>query len=156
MTRSTTEVVSTATRVEITATTPVAAPAEAVWAVLTDFEAYPDWNPFVRRLVGRLEVGERWEADLQPGAADPRTMRPRLVAVDPGRSFTWLGRVGLPGVLDGRHTFTVEPDGEGSRLVQHEVLSGLLVPLFRRMLTVDTPAAFTASNDALADRVVAL
>jgi hypothetical protein len=79
-------------------------------------------------------------------------MRPTVVGLEPGRSFSWLGRVGLPGVLDGRHRFSVEDDGRASVLVQHEVLSGLLVPAFRRMLTVDTPAAFASLNDALADR----
>ena len=52
-------------RVEITATTEVPAPAERTWAVLTDTGAYPQWNPFVRRLTGRLAVVETIEVDLQ-------------------------------------------------------------------------------------------
>jgi hypothetical protein len=145
------QVRSTAFAVTITATTRVAADPARVWQVLTDTAAYPDWNPFVRRLEGDLVEGNRLTVDLQPGDK-ATTLRPTVVAVVPGRSFTWLGHVGFRGVLDGRHTFTVEPDGSGSRLVQHEVLSGVLTPLFRKMLTTDTPAAFTASNDALAAR----
>ena len=76
-------------------------------------------------------------------------MRPRVVVLEPGRRFGWLGRLGLPGLLDGRHTFLVERAEGGSRLVQHEVLSGLLVPFVRRLLAVDTPRAFVALNDAL-------
>lgn len=145
-------------RVEITATTEVSAPAEQTWAVLADTAAYPQWNPFVRRLDGPLTEGEAIEVDLQAdqsAAGSVQTMRPRIVAVDPGRSFTWLGRVGLPGVLDGRHTFSVAPTDGGSRLVQHEVLSGVLTPFFRTLLTQRTPEAFVALNDALAHRAVA-
>lgn len=153
MSRTDVQVDSTAFAVTITATTRVAADPATVWQVLTDTAAYPDWNPFVRRLEGDLVEGSRLTVDLQPGDK-ATTLRPTVVAVVPGRSFTWLGHVGVPGVLDGRHTFSVEPDGDGSRLVQHEVLSGALTPLFKRMLTTETPAAFVASNDALAARAV--
>lgn len=146
---------STAFAVRITATTRIAASPDAVWAVLTDTSAYPDWNPFVRRLDGDLRVGNRLCVDLKPGDSAPTTMKPTVVEVEPGRSFTWLGHVGVPGLLDGRHTFTVDPALDGtSVLVQAERLSGALTPLFRRMLTVDTPAAFEAANDALAARVL--
>lgn len=142
--------------VEITAATEIDATPERVWAVLTDTAAYPTWNPFLRRLEGSLEVGRTLTVEFRPREdAEPRTMTPRVVDVEPGRRFAWLGRIAVPGVLDGRHTFTVEPTpGGGSRFVQHERLSGLLVPFFRRLLTVDTPRGFAAMNDALATRVV--
>lgn len=140
--------------VTITATTVIPAPREQVWAVLTDLGSYPDWNPFVRSFTGTLTQGSRITVALQPGEDPPRTMRPTLIDVQPGRSFTWLGRVALPGVLDGRHTFTVDPHADGCLLTQHERLSGLLVPAFTRLLTQDTPRAFVALNDALAARVL--
>ena len=34
------------------------APAEVVWQVLTDFEQYPDWNPFTVRAESTLELGD--------------------------------------------------------------------------------------------------
>jgi hypothetical protein len=140
--------------VTITATTRIAAPPQRVWQVLTDTASYPEWSRFVRRLEGRLEVGQQLTVDLQPGAKKPQTMKPRVVDLQPGRSFTWLGHVGVNGLLDGRHTFTVEPAEGGSLLVQHERLSGVLTPLFRSMLTRDTPNAFQAFNEALAARAL--
>lgn len=139
--------------VEITARTPIRAAAEDVWRILADTAAYPGWNPFVRRIEGRLAMGERLTVTLRPAQKD-QVLTPRVVDLQPGRSFTWLGRVEVPGLLDGRHHFAVEPAGDRSQcvLVQQERLSGLLVPAFRAMLTRDAPAAFAALNDALAVR----
>ncbi len=78
-----------------------------------------------------------------------------MVEVKPGRSFTWLGHLGLPAIFNVRHRFSVAPTADGaSQLVQHETLSGVLTPLFRRMLTRETPVAFAALNDALAIRAM--
>ena len=147
------EVQSSTFAVTITATTEIDATPGRVWQVLTDTMAYPQWNPFIRRLEGQLVVGAKLSVDLQPDPEKkPQTMRPRITQLHEGHNFTWLGHVGIPKLLDGRHSFTVEPSGTGTRLTQHEVLSGLLTPLFRSMLTESTPAAFVASNDALAAR----
>ncbi len=39
-----------------------------VWEIVSDFDAYPEWNPFIRRIGGRMSVGSTLEADLQPPA----------------------------------------------------------------------------------------
>lgn len=154
---NTTENVESSTfRVSIVTSIEIDATPAAVWAVLTDTAAYPQWNSFIRRWEGEISLGARQLVRIEPTASSGQTFRPRIVDVDPGRELTWLGRVGLPGVLDGRHRYAVEPVGaDRSRLVQAEVLSGALVPLFRRILTVDTPAAFGRMNAELAARATA-
>ena len=39
----------------------IEAPTERVWGVLTDFAAYPEWNPFIRRVSGRAELEEMYD-----------------------------------------------------------------------------------------------
>ena len=39
-------------------TVQIAAPAQAVWDVLVDFDRYSEWNPFCVEASGVLEVGE--------------------------------------------------------------------------------------------------
>ena len=142
---------STPFAVTVEAVTEIAASAGAAWRVLSDTDRYPRWNPFVTSFDGPLTAGERITVTLALPDRKPQTMRPRLVTVDDGRSFEWLGRVGIRGILDGRHRFTLEPVGaDRCRLIHHERLSGMLVPMFRSMLTVDTPKAFVALNQALA------
>ena len=36
----------------------IATPPETVWQVLTDFSNYEVWNPFIRRIEGKAEIGE--------------------------------------------------------------------------------------------------
>ena len=36
---------------ELRAEIEIAAPPERVWRVLSDFDAYPDWDPFIRSIV---------------------------------------------------------------------------------------------------------
>jgi len=140
--------------VKVEAVTPIDAPMEKAWKVLAATDAYGSWNPFVKRIDGQLVPGERIEVELQLEGRKLQKMKPRLVSVDQGTSFEWLGQFGPRGVLDGRHRFELRPVAGGRcELVQSEVLSGALVPLFKKMLTGPTPDAFVELNEAFKKRV---
>jgi hypothetical protein len=130
------------------------AAAAAIWRVLVDFAAYPEWNPFIRRIEGEPRVGTRLQVTVQPGDRRPMTFKPTILVAEPERELRWLGRVLLPGVFDGEHTFVIEPKQGGCRLRHEESFRGLLVPLFGGML-VETERGFTAMNEALKRRVEA-
>jgi hypothetical protein len=131
------------------------APPERVWAVLTDFAAYPEWNPFIRRISGEVREGARLEVLIEPPGARATTFKPTVRAVQANRELRWLGRLVLPGVFDGEHTLQIEPmDGDRSRFVQSERFSGLLVGLVKGTLA-KTEAGFEQMNVALKARVEA-
>jgi hypothetical protein len=139
--------------VSIEAVTAIDASPAAAWAVLADTAAYPEWNPLVRRLDGAIVVGRRVDVDLSLKGRRFR-MHPRIVRLEGGRAFTWLGRVGLPGLFDGLHRFEIRRISDDTcELVQSETLSGVLVPFVRGLLTTTTPAGFVAMNDAFKSRV---
>ena len=130
----------------------IAAPPSAVWDVLVDFAAYPDWNPFIRRLQGEARVGARLEVTVQPPGGKPMTFKPTVLAAEPARELRWLGRVLMPGLFDGEHGFRLEATAGGCRLHHGETFGGILVPLFGKMLD-DTERGFAALNAALKERV---
>jgi hypothetical protein len=130
----------------------IAAPPQAVWDVLVDFAAYPDWNPFIRRLQGEARVGARLEVTVQPPGGRPMTFKPTVLAAEPERELRWLGRVLLPGLFDGEHGFRIERTAGGCRLHHGETFNGILVPLFDKMLA-NTERGFSALNEALKERV---
>jgi hypothetical protein len=129
------------------------APPERVWLVLTDFAAYPEWNPFIHRISGKLEEGARLEVRITPPGARAMTFKPTLQAVEPHRQLRWLGRLLLPGLFDGEHSLRLEPlSGGGSRFIQSERFTGLLVPLVSGTLA-KTESGFEQMNTALKARV---
>jgi len=132
--------------------TDIAAPCRRVWSVLTDFAAYPAWNPFITRLEGEAREGARLTVRIHPPGGRAMTFRPTVLAAVPGRELRWLGHLLVPGLFDGEHAFRLEPRGaEGCRLVQEERFRGLLVPLLGRALA-QTRKGFEAMNQALKER----
>lgn len=128
-----------------------------VWDVLTDFGAYPEWNPFIKAIDGDQRPGGRLRARLQPPGARGFTMKPTVTVNEPGRAFGWLGRLGgVPRLFDGAHRFELEPIDGGSRtrFVQSEGFRGVLLPFVRRAILPATQRGFEAMNRALADRAV--
>ncbi|MFQ5873499.1 MAG: SRPBCC family protein, partial [Dehalococcoidia bacterium] len=133
------------TEIEINAT------AERVWQVLTDFTAFPDWNPFIQQVKGQVEVGEQLEVFLQPPDGRGMTFKPKVVTAEPNREFRWRGRLWIPGLFDGEHAFIIEPLGENRvRFEQGEAFGGILVPLLAFMgLFIKTEQGFQEMNQAL-------
>ena len=131
----------------------IQAPAERVWQLLTDFASFPQWNPFIRKASGSIQVGERLEVNIQPSGASGMTFRPTVLKAEPNRELRWLGHLLISGLFDGEHSFTIEPLGESRvRFTQREIFTGLLVPLFARGLDTDTRRGFEEMNQALKAR----
>ena len=128
----------------------IRAPGERVWAILTDFASYSEWNPFVRRAAGEAKVGAKLHLYIQPSGGKGLTFRPTVLVADSNRELRWLGRLWVTGLFDGEHSFSIEPLGEGRlRFVQRERFSGLLLPLLWKMLDRDTRRGFEEMNRAL-------
>jgi hypothetical protein len=121
----------------ISVVTDIAAPVETVWDELCAVSNYPEWNPFITSFDGPLAVGKRPTIRIAPPGGRAMTFRPTI------------GRVVLPGIFDGRHSFHLEalPD-DRTRLTQSEEFSGLLVALTATVLE-RTRDGFMAMNHAL-------
>jgi hypothetical protein len=129
------------------------ATSERVWEVLTDFAAYPQWNPFMPEVIGTPRVGERLKVRLQPSGGRGMTFQPTVLTADPGRQLRWLGRLLLPRVFDGEHSFTIEPVGDHQvHFVQQERFRGVLVRFMAGSLDRHTRPGFQQMNQALKRR----
>ena len=107
---------------------------EQVWQILTDFSAIPEWNPFMRSAEGELNVGGRLKVYLKASKGMGMSFKPTVLSVEPNRDLRWIGRLLMPGLMDGEHSFIIEPlEGNRVRFVQSESFTGVLVPLMAVM-----------------------
>ena len=126
--------------------------AKRVWEIITDFDDFPHWNPFIRRATGEIRTEAKLEVFIQPSGTKGMTFRPRLLKVDPYHELRWLGRLYLPWLFDGEHALIIEPSSENSiKFIQREKFTGLLVP-FTRSLLRDTQRGFEEMNRELKQR----
>jgi len=65
----------------------IEASAERIWQTLTDFAAFPEWNPFIRRASGEVKTGARLEVYIQPSGARGMTFRPTVLKAEPNREL---------------------------------------------------------------------
>lgn len=134
----------------VSSTIDIDAPPSQVWAVLTDLAAYPEWNPLFPKASGQIAVGERLTLASRPTVGRSMTIRPKLLAVQPGTELRWVASV--PGIIGGEHSYILTAVGGGTRLVQSETFRGLLVPLSGKAITA-IEGDFAALNRALKQRV---
>ena len=133
------------------------APADRVWAILTDFSSFPDWNPFMLRAQGNVKVGETLELYLKLPDGMGMTFKPTVLATEPNRRFRWKGRTVMPGIFDGEHIFEIEESGDGScRFVQREQFTGVLTSVMLRFIGKKTLRGFEMMNVALKARAEAV
>ena len=136
----------------IETSTDIDAPPEAVWAALTDVDAYHGWNPFMS--IGERPVaGERVSVHLTPPGGRTTTFTPEVLVAD-GRELRWRGKLFVDGLYDGEHSFTLveRPDGT-TRRAHAESFSGLLVGPINRWLGDSTEQGLEEMNRALKARV---
>ena len=130
--------------------TVVAAPPEAVWAVLTDTRRYSDWNPVFVAVDGAYAEGQTVTNTVRfPDGSDVE-MAATVKTVSDREELRQTG--GIPGFLTFDHQWLLEPVEGGTRVVQHEVDRGLWLWFWNSDWI---EPAYSDVLDALAKRVAA-
>ncbi|PCJ66496.1 MAG: polyketide cyclase [Bacteroidetes bacterium] len=136
---------------EIKTTILINARPSQVWAVLTDFKKYPDWNPFVKMLKGEVKVGSTIEVNLQG-----MRFKPEVLTYLENEEFRWKGKLWIKGIFDGEHIFSLKENQDGTTTFEHrEKFNGILVRALSKKLDTETKSGFKAMNIALKERVEA-
>jgi hypothetical protein len=132
----------------VTVSIDIDAPPEAVWAMLADPAAYPQWNPLFPKASGNLTAGRRLTLTSRPSVGRGMTIRPKVRLARPDAELRWA--LSLPGIIGGEHSFTLTPAGHGTHLVQSETFRGLLVRFSKTIAAAE--ADYAALNQAIKQR----
>ena len=123
---------------------------EKVWKILTDFQLYEYWNPFIIRISGSPIRGEKIEIELRTAAQKTRVYHPVITKVDPPTELRWYGKAILPLILDGEHIFTIqENEGHDAIFTQKEIFKGLGAYLGNARMFDDIRKSFQMMNSSL-------
>ncbi|KAL9613401.1 MAG: hypothetical protein Q9167_002049 [Letrouitia subvulpina] len=136
----------------------IAAPPSAVWTTLTDFDHYPEWNPFMVKASGSKNVGGKLTIALKPADnSSSMTFSPTIQTFAPNEHLSWEGRLlGIPGLFTGQHHFILYPTDTGTRFEQSEQFSGVLALVLHWIgsnMYETTKQGFALMNNALKERV---
>ncbi|MEQ1812374.1 MAG: SRPBCC domain-containing protein [Terricaulis sp.] len=115
----------------------IAAPADRIWAILTDAEALVRGGLGVTRIDGRIEEGA--QIKLWSEAAPDRAFPLRVTAWAPPRRMVWQG--GMPfGLFRGVREFTLDDADGGVRFHMREVYSGPMLGLIAKSMPDLSPS----------------
>jgi len=131
----------------------IQAPAERVWQVLTDFAAYPHWNPVMQPRSGEPKVGAHLRVRVRLRRGLSVTLRITVLRAEANREVRWQGKLLFAGFFRGEHSFIIEPMAEGRvRFVQRETYSGWFTPVFLLFMRSINRRLFEDMNRALKAR----
>ena len=128
------------------------ASASVVWDILTDFEKFGEWNPFIKEISGTLKEGSELRIFIEPPNSKGMEFKPTLKKVETEKKIQWLGKVWIPKLFDGEHSWTINQIDDNTVLfIQKERFTGIFIPFFSKLLK-NTKSGFEMMNQNLKQR----
>ena len=128
-----------------------------IWAVLVDFEQYPQWNPSLPSISGELKEGSTVAMTLGLPGKSPMKVTALLEQIQPKRILTWRGKVGAAWLFSGYRVFEIQALTPNKSKVTHvEDVGGLLAPVFKLLMGDAVQQSHDDFNEALRKRAESL
>jgi len=134
------------------ATVEINAAPETIWQILTDADAYPEWDPGMVRVEGNLAANE--QVKFFTKFSPERAFAVKITGFEPPHAMVFTG--GLPlGLFKSERTHRLTQTKMGQTTFHtEETFSGLLLPIVGRTIP-DLTASFEAFAAGLKQRAEA-
>jgi hypothetical protein len=142
-------------RVKIEHRIGVQAPAEAIWAVISEIDRWPSWNPLYPKAEGKLRIGGPLTLELALPDRKPQTIRPVIVDWIPNEQIHWR-LTALAGLVKATRFLEIEKLTEtGCIFSNGELFDGPLASMAVRSLGGAARRGFAAMGEAVKARAEA-
>lgn len=121
---------------------------EKVWNVLTEMNDYPNWNPTMELLEGKVQEGNKVKYKFTQDKNTTSEIGATVVQVVPNKLLNQKG--GIPLVLTFNHKYELESTGNSTRVIIHEDYQGIGVNFWNPK---PVEKAYQRLNFALKERV---
>lgn len=130
----------------------VQAPAEVIWEVVSDFEAWHHWNPLYRKAEGQMKNGTILMLEQHLVGEPPRVIQPVVQDWVPFEQLHWRSsRVG--GFVTAIRYLEIESMGPANATFSNgELFMGMLLRFISQQERRKLKSAFTAMGEAVRDR----
>ncbi len=126
------------------------APMERVWQVLMEGDAYPNWNPLIRKVSDDIYEGNKLKVTLDPQFSGEGEIEIKVGQLWFSKSMVWIGQPLMTDLLSGRHYFKTKAMDNGKiEFTNMESYSGLLLYLSWPFIEPKARQGFEAMNAAL-------
>jgi hypothetical protein len=138
---------------EIVTEIEINAPPSRVWQVITDFEKYPTWNPFIKKISGIVASNEMLEVHMPDPRGGTMVFTPTVLAAERDRELRWFGK-SEGDVFNGEHHFLIKPSENNNnvRFTQSEKFTGSMVASLEGWIDTAVRQNFEDMNRALKQR----
>ncbi|TDV54968.1 SRPBCC domain-containing protein [Actinophytocola oryzae] len=136
----------------------IGAPAELVWQVLTDYPAYPEWNPYTVAVTTTLGIGEPIDLTLPAvdGSGGTFVNREYVRVVDPPRHLRYDTANEMPGIFAVRDQWITERGPTTCAYHTTDTISGEYADKVMEMTGKWIKSGFDSVAHALKTRVESL
>ncbi len=126
---------------------------EKIWEILTNFEEYGLWNPFMTKVEGDAKLGAKIRVQIHTMGGKERIYHPIITRFEINKELRWKGKSFLPGIFDGERIFLIDKSADNKVAFFHkELFSGLGVKLVGNKLDENLSEGFEKMNLALKKR----
>ena len=124
---------------------------EEVWEMLLEFDAYPDWNPYIRSIDGVAEKGKRLHIVID-GKEKTYDFKAKVLELVPQHAFAWGGSALF--FFKARHYFEIIPMENGQlRFIQGESWGGLFGKSYGKKVYEEAAVNFEKMNKVMAEKL---